>query len=147
MQAPWIDTHAHLYLTASYAMFRGHLHQEEVEQFFDYTAMALQRAEQQHDVVIMEQSLFQQARLKTKVRQAVDRAIENRTVQIYLQPLYGTQERRIIGAEVLARIYDEKLGLIRPDFFITAAERSGTITQIGEQVFEKTCLFLNEHPL
>lgn len=41
MQAPWIDTHAHLYLTASYAMFRGHLHQEEVEQFFDYTAMAL----------------------------------------------------------------------------------------------------------
>lgn len=47
MQAPWIDTHAHLYLTASYAMFRGHLHQEEVEQFFDYTAMALQRAEQQ----------------------------------------------------------------------------------------------------
>ncbi|WP_337802039.1 hypothetical protein, partial [Mitsuokella jalaludinii] len=60
MQAPWIDTHAHLYLTASYAMFRGHLHQEEVEQFFDYTAMALQRAEQQHDLVIMEQSLFQQ---------------------------------------------------------------------------------------
>ena len=147
MQAPWIDTHAHLYLTASYAMFSGHLQQEEVEQFFDYTAMALQRAEQQHDVVIMEQSLFQQARLKTKVRQAVDRAIENHTVQIYLQPLYGTQERRIIGAEVLARIYDEELGLIRPDLFITAAERSGTITQIGEQVFEKTCLFLNEHPL
>lgn len=148
MQAPWIDTHAHLYLTVSYAMFQGRLKREaDVEQFFDYAAMALHRAEIQHDVIVMEQSLFDQANANTKIRQAVDRAIENHTVEIHLQPLYGTQEQRIIGAEVLARIYDEELGFIRPDLFITAAERSGTITQIGEQVFEKTCLFLAEHPL
>lgn len=143
MQAPWVDTPAHLYLTVSYAMFYGQLQRyEDVEHFFDYTAMALHRAETQHDVIVMEQSLFDQARLNAKVRRAVDRAIE-----IYFQPLYGTQQHRIIGAEVLARLHDEELGFIRPDIFITVAERSGSITQLGEQVFEKACLFLAEHPL
>lgn len=148
MQAPWVDTHAHLYLTVSYAMFYGQLQRyEDVEHFFDYTAMALHRAETQHDIIVMEQSLFDQARMNAKVRRAVDRAIENNAVEIYFQPLYGTQQHRIIGAEVLARLHDDELGFIRPDIFITVAERSGSITQLGEQVFEKACLFLAEHPL
>ena len=148
MQAPWVDKHAHLYLTASYAMFQGQLkRRKDIELFFDYTATALHRAEEQHDVIVMEQSLFDQARMNARVRLAVDRAIENNAVEIYFQPLYGTQQHRIIGAEVLARLHDEELGFIRPDIFITVAERSGSITQLGEQVFEKACLFLKEHPL
>ena len=148
MQAPWVDKHAHLYLTASYAMFQGQLkRRKDIEQFFDYAATALHRAEEQHDVIVMEQSLFDQARMNARVRLAVDRAIETNAVEIYFQPLYGTQQRRIIGAEVLARLHDEELGFIRPDIFITVAERSGSITQLGEQVFEKACLFLKEHPL
>ena len=148
MQAPWVDKHAHLYLTASYAMFQGQLkRRKDIELFFDYTATALHRAEEQHDVIVMEQSLFDQARLNTTVWRAIDRAIETNAVEIYFQPLYGTQQRRIIGAEVLARLHDEELGFIRPDIFITVAERSGSITQLGEQVFEKACLFLKEHPL
>ena len=148
MQAPWVDKHAHLYLTASYAMFQGQLkRRKDIELFFDYTATALHRAEEQHDVIVMEQSLFDQARLNTTVWRAIDRAIETNAVEIYFQPLYGTQQRRIIGAEVLARLHDEELGCIRPDIFITIAERSGSITQLGEQVFEKACLFLKEHPL
>lgn len=148
MQAPWVDKHAHLYLTASYAMFQGQLkRRKDIELFFDYTATALHRAEEQHDVIVMEQSLFDQARLNTTVWRAIDRAIETNAVEIYFQPLYGTQQRRIIGAEVLARLHDEELGFIRSDIFITIAERSGSITQLGEQVFEKACLFLKEHPL
>lgn len=148
MQAPWVDKHAHLYLTASYAMFQGQLkRRKDIELFFDYTATALHRAEEQHDVIVMEQSLFDQARLNTTVWRAIDRAIETNAVEIYFQPLYGTQQRRIIGAEVLARLHDEELGFIRPDIFITIAERSGSITQLGEQVFEKACLFVKEHPL
>lgn len=148
MQAPWVDKQAHLYLTASYAMFQGQLkRRKDIELFFDYTATALHRAEEQHDVIVMEQSLFDQARMNARVRLAVDRAIETNAVEIYFQPLYGTQQHRIIGAEVLARLHDEELGFIRPDIFITVAERSGSITQLGEQVFEKACLFLAEHPL
>nr|WP_304100720.1 EAL domain-containing protein [Mitsuokella multacida] len=148
MQAPWVDKHAHLYLTASYAMFQGQLKRREgIDLFFDYTATALHRAEEQHDVIVMEQSLFDQARLNTTVWRAIDRAIETNAVEIYFQPLYGTQQRRIIGAEVLARLHDKELGFIRPDIFITVAERSGSITQLGEQVFEKACLNLNLSPI
>ena len=75
MQAPWVDKHAHLYLTASYAMFQGQLkRRKDIELFFDYTATALHRAEEQHDVIVMEQSLFDQARLSTTVWRAVGRA-------------------------------------------------------------------------
>ena len=41
MQAPWVDTHAPLYLTASYAMFQGQLKRREgIDLFFDYSATA-----------------------------------------------------------------------------------------------------------
>ena len=37
----------------------------------------------------------------------------------------------------LARLYDEKLGWISPDVFITTAERSGLIIELGELILHK----------
>lgn len=148
MLSPWHGPHLHLYLTSSYATFRGSLPpQTSARHFLDYTAAALQQAERHHEVVSMHAELFAAADRATSIRQAVDRAIEQDTIQIYLQPLYGTKEKRIIGAEVLARLHDEQLGFIPPDVFIRTAEHSGTITQLGEQIFAKACRFAASNEL
>lgn len=148
MLSPWHGPHLYLYLTSSYATFRGTLPPNtSAHHFLDYIAAALQQAENHHEVIAMNAKLFDAAERATGIRQAVDRAIEQDTVQIYLQPLYGTKEHRIIGAEVLARLHDEQLGFIPPDVFIRTAEHSGTITQLGEQIFAKACRFAAHNDL
>lgn len=148
MLLPWYGPHLRIYLTSSYATFRGSLPPEtSARHFLDYIAAALQQAERHHESVPMNARLFADTERATQVRQAVDRAIEQDTVEIYLQPLYGTKEKRIIGAEVLARLHDEQLGFIPPDVFIRTAEHSGTITQLGEQIFAKACRFVANNDL
>lgn len=144
LQEPWHDQHVSLYLTASYVAFRGPLMVRRPESFLNYVATALQMAEQQNQLVIIDERERQKAEHDAKIRAAVDRAVKNNTVEVYYQPLYGTKEQRIIGAEALSRIVDPELGMISPGEFIQVAERSGSITQLGEQVFEKVCAFLEQ---
>lgn len=144
LQEPWHDQHVSLYLTASYVAFRGPLMVRRPESFLNYVATALQMAEQQNQLVIIDERERQKAEHDAKIRAAVDRAVKNNTVEVYYQPLYGTKEQRIIGAEALSRIVDPELGMISPGEFIQVAERSGSITQLGEQVFEKVCTFLEQ---
>ena len=47
-----------------------------------------------------------------------------------------------MGAEALARLNDPKIGFIPPLDFIRVAEKNGDIMEIGRQIFEKICIFL-----
>ena len=71
-------------------------------------------------------------------------AIANHRFQMYYQPIYSTKEKRFLSAEALIRLQDEKYGFISPELFITAAERNGTILQIGDFVLDNVCRFLAE---
>ena len=82
---------------------------------------------------------------EAEVEEAIDRAIANNSVLVYFQPIYSTKEKRINSAEALARIYDEKLGMISPIEFIPIAERSGKIIPLGEQVFDKVLSLFDSH--
>ncbi|MGN0342033.1 MAG: EAL domain-containing protein [Roseburia sp.] len=71
-------------------------------------------------------------------------AIANHRFEMYYQPIYSTREKRFLSAEALIRLKDEKYGFISPELFITAAERNGTILQIGDFVLDSVCGFLAE---
>jgi len=62
---------------------------------------------------------------------------------VYYQPLYSTEKKRIIGAEALIRLQDENGEFISPEDFIPIAEKTGTILRIGEFVFESVCKTLS----
>ncbi|MCY0147860.1 EAL domain-containing protein [Hoeflea sp. G2-23] len=68
--------------------------------------------------------------------------------EIYLlfQPQYSPQLQRTVGFEALARWQNPKLGLVRPDQFIRAAERSGHISKLTEIIFRKGLETLAEWP-
>lgn len=72
----------------------------------------------------------------------IDRALENKSFQVYYQPIYSISEGRFISAEALIRLIDPEHGFISPETLITAAEQSGAIHKIGEFVFEKVCQFI-----
>ena len=77
------------------------------------------------------------------VKRALERAVENDGVCVFLQPIVDARTQRIVGAEALARLFDEKLGCISPGEFIPIAEKDGSITELGRQVFEKVCAFMS----
>ncbi|MCR5023575.1 MAG: EAL domain-containing protein [Lachnospiraceae bacterium] len=80
-----------------------------------------------------------------KVQQALNKAIYNDSIQVYLQPIYSVEKKRITGAEALARIEDPDMGMIQPYDFIPIAEKNGLIIKVGEAVFRKTCAFIKEN--
>jgi EAL domain-containing protein (putative c-di-GMP-specific phosphodiesterase class I) len=64
-------------------------------------------------------------------------ALDNNQFEIYYQPIADCQTTQIHKAEALLRWHHPVLGMIEPDHFITLAEESGLIIQLGNWVFEQ----------
>lgn len=82
-----------------------------------------------------------------EVIEAVKKAVENNGFQVFYQPIYSTDKKRIVAAEALIRLFDDKLGFVSPERFIPLAEREGYILEIGEFVFTEVCRFYSENKL
>lgn len=61
---------------------------------------------------------------------AIAAALENEDFEVYLQPIVALEDCKIIGFESLVRWAHAQVGMIRPDYFIEFAERSGQIREI-----------------
>jgi PAS domain S-box-containing protein len=59
---------------------------------------------------------------------------------VYYQPIVRLDDGTPIGVEALVRWNHPTRGLLLPDQFIEAAERSGVICELGEVVLQKACL-------
>ncbi|MCR5651197.1 MAG: EAL domain-containing protein [Lachnospiraceae bacterium] len=81
------------------------------------------------------------------VERALEKAIDNKNIQIYLQPIFHSREAKAQTAEVLARLFDEEVGFVSPVEFVTKAEENGTVVELGRQIFEKVCMFLSEYDI
>lgn len=78
------------------------------------------------------------------IEQAIQRAIEQNTFEVFYQPIYSARKKGFDSAEALIRLKDEQLGYISPEEFIPIAEQNGTIYEIGRIVLDSVCSFLAE---
>ncbi|SDB45418.1 EAL domain, c-di-GMP-specific phosphodiesterase class I (or its enzymatically inactive variant) [Pseudobutyrivibrio sp. YE44] len=76
------------------------------------------------------------------IKRALDKAIENDAVEVFLQPIVDSATGKLAGAEALARIRGNDGKIIPPGLFIPIAEKNGKINQLGKQVFRKCCQFV-----
>jgi diguanylate cyclase (GGDEF)-like protein/PAS domain S-box-containing protein len=67
------------------------------------------------------------------------RAIDHQEFQVYYQPIFTIQDRRVTGVEALIRWQHPQRGLLLPGEFIHTAEESGLIIPIGEWVLRTAC--------
>ena len=82
-------------------------------------------------------------RLK-QIELAIVRGFKNNSFELYFQPIFSLKEKRFVSAEALARLYDDELGYISPDEFISVAEANGTINNLGKMIIERVCEFLDK---
>ncbi len=73
------------------------------------------------------------------VERAIKKALENNSFKVFFQPIWDVHKNKIHSAEALIRLVDDELGSISPEEFIPIAEKTGTITAIGQFVFEEVC--------
>lgn len=84
---------------------------------------------------------------KSKVKNAIGKAIKNKSFQVYYQPIYSAVNGEINSAEALVRLNDDELGFISPEEFIPIAEEDGSIIEIDDFVLEEVCKFIKENDI
>lgn len=67
------------------------------------------------------------------------KAIAKNELQLYFQPQYEAHSKKLCGAEVLIRWLHNNEKMIPPDQFITLAEDTGLIIEIGNWILYSAC--------
>ena len=88
--------------------------------------------------------LFTSVHHEQEIVNMMNTALEQKQFRVYLQPKYKLDNRRICGAEALARWLHPERGMIMPGDFIPIFERNGFIMKLDEYVWEQVCIILRD---
>jgi diguanylate cyclase (GGDEF)-like protein/PAS domain S-box-containing protein len=104
--------------------------------------MALYRAKSQGrgGYCFFEQSMDEETRVRRQLAFELRDAIDENQLELYYQPLADLSSKGIVGFEALVRWHHPKHGTISPSIFISIAEESGFIAQLGEWVLRTACV-------
>lgn len=80
------------------------------------------------------------ARHALRLESSLKQALDQETLEVVYQPQAEGVSGQIIGMEALSRWYHPDFGQVSPAKFISIAEETGLITQLGQQVLRKACL-------
>jgi diguanylate cyclase (GGDEF)-like protein len=92
-----------------------------------------------HGVQLHDPSMTDRRAADAQLAEDLSGALERGELHVLYQPLVDLADTRPVGAEALVRWHHPRLGVVSPAQFITIAERSGTITEIGLFVLEAAC--------
>ena len=81
------------------------------------------------------------------VQKLIQEAVDQDGFEMYYQPIYSVEEKRVVSAEALIRLKNTEHGFISPEEFIPIAEQNGLIMKIGEFAFRSVCQFIRAHGL
>ena len=78
------------------------------------------------------------------VEQELQHALERGELRLYYQPLVNLESGDMVGAEALIRWQHPERGLVGPDYFLSVAEESGLIVQVGAWAVGEACRRLRD---
>lgn len=143
----WVFGPSEIYYDAAFLKVTTEIPPVSYEQMRHSFEHVLENAHRD-DVVIIDDDLVHSIRNENSIYDILKNSIRSDDVKMYLQPIVDASTEKLVGAEALARLRDEKMGLIPPSEFISVAEQTGLISELGEQMFVKACAFMetNEVP-
>jgi diguanylate cyclase (GGDEF)-like protein/PAS domain S-box-containing protein len=90
-------------------------------------------------ILFFDSGVNQQAQQHQQLNDGLRRAQSNGELFLQYQPRFDIDGQRILGAEALLRWRHPEQGLISPFTFITLAEESGMILELGPWALQKAC--------
>ncbi|MFN2937448.1 EAL domain-containing protein [Lachnospiraceae bacterium YH-ros2226] len=89
--------------------------------------------------VWFDQSLLKKSSLKSYIVTNFDKAVEEKWIQVWYQPVVRTMTKTVCSMEALVRWMDPSYGMISPGEFIPTLEETGKIYKLDLYVFEEVC--------
>lgn len=114
----------------------------ELEKAIQYCLESRQNKNEK--VVRADEKILESLKRKDEIYDIIKRALQNRTFEVYYQPIYDCKKETFDSVEALIRLRDEKYGFISPDEFIPLAEKNGQIVEIGEYVLDEVCRMVSQ---
>lgn len=96
-------------------------------------------------VRVYDQELKEKQHLENEIINEIDKAMEGKQFQIYLQPKISLKDGHVVGAEALVRWRTKEGNLLAPDSFIPLCESTGRIEELDYYVFEEVVKFLDHN--
>ena len=111
---------------------------ENFKLMIPYTTLAATKAEDAlKRYMFFTPGFLQESLDDIEIETALSHALENKELEVYLQPQMDIRGNVIAGAEALLRWKHPVKGFIPPDRFIPVAERNGQILEIGDWVLNQ----------
>nr|WP_269329631.1 bifunctional diguanylate cyclase/phosphodiesterase [Kineosporia babensis] len=101
-------------------------------------ALRVAKATGRNRVEVYDATVAQIRQRRLRVEERLRTAVEDGAITVQFQPIVDLRRGVVTGAEALARWTDPQLGRVGPDEFITVAEQTGMVVDIGEQIMEAT---------
>ena len=90
--------------------------------------------------------MHEQAVQRLTVEDALRRALADKQLVAYYQPIVDLADGSIVGHEALVRWIDPVRGVVPPLEFLGVAEDSGLVVDLGQQMLEQVCHTLATNP-
>ncbi len=102
-------------------------------------AMYVAKAKGRNRQVVFDDSMRDEALAWSAMERELRHAIDHDQLDVYFQPEFSLDDRRILGAEALLRWHHPEKGLMTAGYFIDVAEQSGLIDELGRFALKRAC--------
>jgi len=143
LKATYIVNQHHLYISASIGVS---LMQASAHASVDFIkeadiAMYEVKSKGRDGVFFFDETMSEKVEHNLRLEQLLHFAIEKKQIYLVYQPQVNN-EQKISGVEVLARWNSDEMGEVYPVEFITIAEQTGLIIEIGRYIIESAFITL-----
>lgn len=129
----------HVTVAVGYALSGGrHVAPSEIVRRADI-AMYQAKNAAERGAVLYNSTMETGALERKRVESALRKAIESKELEIYYQPVVRANDVSVVGLEALVRWNSKELGAVSPAVFVSVAEETGLIHDLGWFVVNQVC--------
>ena len=141
LQPPFALDQHEVFFTTSIGIALSSPLQQQPADLIRHADMAMYKAKQRGKAryEVFETSMGTDALERLRLEIELRRALGRGEFRVYYQPIVALESGRIVGTEALVRWEHPRRGLLVPGEFLSVAEDTGLILQIGEEVLREAC--------